>query len=231
MCVFETTVAVDLRRLPRIASRVRRLEEVWASVGFTLVRTFGGGTWLQVLSSDRPNGTIFSGTLREPAPWTGYANGYGLFPRAGADVWPRDEGKVVDLLGALDALESGDRSSPPTTTDVRLVATFIGCEPMDGDASRDRIGASIMTAAGDRVAFPRTRARDFVDGSARIPTGTTWRVGWEPDLRATFAVGGRPLLVTAAYRCSEDGVKVTDVAVAEVVVGPAGPAASPSPPP
>ncbi|MFN8521212.1 MAG: hypothetical protein U0667_17925 [Chloroflexota bacterium] len=231
-CTFEADVSVDLRRLPRLASKVRGLEEAYASIGFTLVRSFGDGTWLQALETNRPNGTFYSGTLSAPEPWVGTTPRLGLFPRAGAGVSLGSGRTPPDLLGALETarLEMVDTTSPPDTTDVRLVATFVGCEPRDGDASLDRIPAQIQTSAGDRVLFRRQKGRDFVDATVPLPVGTTWRVGWESDPATTFDVADRPLLVTAVIRCPrDDAPKVTDVMVAEVVTPSGTPAAVASP--
>ncbi len=232
-CVFETTVSAGFRRLPRIARRVRRLETVWAGVGFTLVRTFGRGSWLQVQGSERPNDTMFSGTLGEPAPWVGNSAASGLFPARGASARWRDgrdrTAEVERLTGAWrDAAD--DTSTPPTTTDVRLVATFVGCP--DSDDDRNGLAASLRTAAGDQVTIRRAKGRDFVDAVVPIPRDTSWRVGWESDPTTAFDVAEHPLLVTAVYRCRmDDGPEVTDVAVAEVVMSPGVPGASASPDP
>jgi hypothetical protein len=222
-CAFEADVSADLRRLPRIAARVRGLREVWAEVGFTLVRTFGEGAWLQEFET----GGDFAGTLRDPARWSEPMFGHGLFPAVGAKAW-RDDGKPMDLQEALDHLRTIDQSAPPVTTDVRLVTTFVGCDYPD---SGDRLGATIRTAAGDLVTIPRAKGRDFIDTTIALPTGTTWRLGWASDevfadgtrdvahSAATFEITERPLLVTAAYRCQEEsGSSATDATVAEVIV-------------
>jgi hypothetical protein len=221
-CAFEADVSVDLRRLPRVAARVRGLREVWAEVGFTLVRTFGDGTWLQEFET----GGDFAGTLSEPATWSEPISNTGLFPALGVSAW-REDGKPTDVLQALDDLRSLDESVPPVTTDVRLVATFVGCDYPD---SGDRLGATIRTTAGDLVTIPRAKGRDFIDATVPLPRGSTWRLGWASDevfpdgtrnvatSAATFEVADRPLLVTAAYRCKEEsGSTATDATVGEVI--------------
>jgi len=238
-CTFEADVSADLRRLPRLAARVRGLTTVWAALGFTLLRTFGAGTWLQELSSNSTGETVFSGTLRHPLPWNGRTPHVGLFPAAGVTAW-REDGKPTHVLEALhdDRLRTLDESVPPTTADVRLVATFVGCDYPDEDA---RLGASLRTAAGDLVTIPRAKGRDFVDVTVPLPSGTTWRVGWQsvevhpdgtrdsPPSMAAIAVKDQPLLVTAAYRCRVSGATPTQVAVAEVIATDPSPQPSASP--
>jgi hypothetical protein len=229
-CVFETDVSVDLRRLPRMAARVPRLTSASAELGFTVLRTFGGGTWLQELQTLRPNGTIFSGTLDHPTPWSGLTPRLGLFPADGA-TFRRDDRPVPDLQDELHderLLVMGD-SAPPVTTDVRVVATFPGCGRVDSD---DLPGASIRTAAGDLVTISRSRGRDFVDATVPLPIGTTWNVGRNTDdpPAGTFEVSDRPLLVTMSYRCpADDGFRATKVAIAEIVGSRPVPGASGSP--
>lgn len=231
-CVFETTVSADLRRLPRIARRVPRLKTVWAEVGFTLVRTFARGTWLQVQGSNRLNDTMFSGTLGEPMPWMGSSAALGLFPTQGAAaIWRdgRDRTDDVERLTAAWRNVANDTSIPPSTTDIRLVATFVGCRNVDDD--RNGLAAALRTSAGDLITIRRAKGRDFVDATVAVPRDTSWRVGWESDPTTAFVVGAHPLLVTAVYRCREhDGPEVTDVAVGEIVAHPS-PSAASSPPP
>jgi hypothetical protein len=217
-CAFEAQVFADLRRLPRMAGHHPRLTTVWAEIDLKLVRTFGDGAWLQELDYIRPNGTVFSGTLADPLRSMGATPQIGLFPAAGATAW-REDGKRADMLDALhdDRLRSQDSSRAPATTDVRLVATFVDCANSDEDRDRDRMGASMLTADGDRVTFRRARGLDFIDEIVWLPVGSTWQVGWDWGQTAPFQVGSAPLLVTGTYRCTDDGVRLEDVAVGEVI--------------
>ncbi len=212
-CIFEADVTVDLRRLPRIARRERRLESAWAGVGFTLIRTFGAGSWLQTLTSERLDGTSFSGTPGAPEPWVGSAYPAGLFPAEGISVWRYADvaGPDVQALIASARSELGDTSRPPTTTPVRMVATTTGCTDGPPDMS-------LMTTDGDQVTARPTRGgRAFVDATWPLPVGTAWRVGFDPDPSRTVEVGDTPLLVTARYRCGQDGLVIEDVAFAEII--------------
>jgi hypothetical protein len=230
-CAFEADVSADLRRLPEIAAHHPRLTTAWAEVDLKLVRTFGDGTWLQELDYVRPDGTVFSGTLADPAPSGGGTPRIGLFPAAGATAW-REDGKRADMLDALhdDRLRSLDHSEPPATTDMRLVATFVACDGEDGNHDGDGVGASIRTADGDLVTFERLRGRHFVDTTQSLPTGSTWQVGWDWGQTAPFDVGRSPLLVTATYRCTDEGTRIQDVVVGHIVSPPSeSPASSADP--
>lgn len=211
-CRFEADVRVDVGRLPRIARRVDRLRLGGAAVGFVLVRTFADGTWLQAIPSyDLPGQTGWSGTLGEPTDWIGQANPVGLFPRDGAlDASSGPNERPVDYLAIVDAVlaAGADPSQVVPSTDVRVIATFEGCD--------EAITTRLHTADGDDVILAAARRRDHLDRTVRLPVGSVWWVAWAEDPSSAFLVGETPLLIAADLTCDQRGRHVRAVTVAEI---------------
>jgi hypothetical protein len=213
-CRFESDVRVDVHRLPRIARSVPRLRASTAIIGFVLLRTFAGGTWLQrVVAGDVVDRPGWSGTLSRPEDWVGQAPPMGLFPRAGArDTAQGPGGGRVGYLGIVDAVRDamGDTSVPVSSTDVRVIATFTGCD--------EAVTATLHSDDGDDVLPAPARRQDQFDATVSLPVGSTWWVRWADDPSPAFTVTDQPLLVAASLACDElVGRTVTDTTVAEVV--------------
>jgi hypothetical protein len=212
-CVFETDVHVDLSRLPRIARQVDGFVSPSAAIGFTLVRTFAGGTWLQFLEGFDRSETRVRRTLQDPGTWEGRAEPMGLYPASTADGPPDEPGLRRFDYGAIVEQareELGDTTVPAPSTPVRFIADFAGCS--------GPVAATLQTVAGDRVIIDAAGTPPRLDTTVDLPVGTTWRVGQAPDGAVSFDVGPKDLLVAARYPCAEGGSgTVTDVAVAEIV--------------
>ena len=222
-CAFETDVHIDLAKLPRIARRVDGFESPSAAIGFTLVRTFAGGTWLQFLEGYDALGAQYElRSLRDPGAWDGRAEPMGLFPSSTADG-PSDEPGLrgFDYAAIVEQArqELGDTTNPTPSTPVRYIADFTGCS--------DSLAATLQTAAGDRVIVDATGSPPHVDATVDLPIGTAWRVGHRADGATVFDVGSKELLVAARYACAEgDGLAVADVTIAEVVSSATAPPAA-----
>ncbi len=137
----------------------------------------------------------------------------GLFPREGA----RDsaEGPDVEPVGypsIVDAVRDsmGDTSMPVPSTDVRVFATFTGCD--------EPVAATLHTDDGDDVPLGRARRQDHLDTTVSLPRGSTWSLSWAADPSLGFTVSDVPLMVTASLACDESvGRTVTGMTVAEVI--------------
>ncbi|GEM_PF-4673193 len=209
-CVFEAEISLDLDPLPTIAKGVRGFGDPAASVGLGLVRTFAGGTWLQLLEAQ---GDGPQQTLRQPGDWSGHLDPVGLFPVATAGI--RDAAAAIEAARRA----AGDATQPVVGTPVRFIAGPIDCPSNDA--------RGLETADGDRVIFDAATQDGPIDTTVDLPVGTTWRVGHAAAGGMTFAVGSIPLIVVVSYECTDRGPLPVAVQVAEVVSSEHSPSPAP----
>lgn len=220
-CRFVADVSVDVHRLPRLAQRIDDFQGTSAEVNLALVRSFAGGTWLQVVDG---SGEGEAGTLGTPVAWVGTAPAVGLFPAStarGRDPAPGRQAFDDVAAVATARHEFADPTAPPGSREVRFRATVDGCDEVD-------VIPSLGTRDGDRASFAPSQAGE-VDATVSLPVGTTWRV--ELDAAATpVVVGDHDLSVRASYACDEDddGALVVGVSADAEPEGPE--TAAPEPP-
>lgn len=204
---------------------IRRLEEhgslMWASANLTLVRTFGEGTWLQVLPfyTGGEGGPLdgAAGRLGAIEPVDGTLFPFGLFPATEATPVPGERfvsGMELDYRAVVEGLraQSDDPTRPPPVAPVRLrVGIRQPCENAAVLTMHDDGGAWIFTAvAADGV--PLTT----VDETIELPVGIPWRLtlhdgggidfdqgrqGWGIRL-GPIASDGTPMVVDATFNCA-----------------------------
>jgi len=175
-CRFDAGIALPVHD---VAAAIRRLEKhgtlTSMSAELTLVRSFGGGTWLQVLPfSFGGNGALEAdaGRLGSIGSTTGTMFPYGLFPsgqatllQAEPDLLPAgfDYGADVERRRR----DIGDGSLPLATAAGQLrVRINPACE-----------GSWVLTMhdeAGDRIFDTPLNGARAIDERIPIPTGVPW---------------------------------------------------------
>jgi len=174
-CQSTANVALPLRDL---APAITRLEThgslMWVSAELTLVRSFGGGTWLQVLPFMAGDGPLdaSAGRLGSIKPAAGKIFPYGLFPSSEAtpipaepDLLPTGFDYGADVERRRGA--AGDASVPLSTAPGLLHVTINPtCE-----------GSSVLTLhdeGGDRIFDAPVTGVPSIDQRLPIPTGIPW---------------------------------------------------------
>jgi hypothetical protein len=213
-CSFQVDVVVPRDQL---VPALRRLEAetdeiLWLTVNPTLVRTFAGGSWLEVLPLDGP--TERQGRLGAIEPLQGTIFPFGLLPAemaqpilAGDGMFPTafDWPRVVDRLRR----QVGDPTGPVPTITGTLDVTF---DPKCDHA----VGIALHTDGGTTAfAAPDVYGRDRIHGDFGIPVGTTWRLtvhdggGIDFDQRGGWGIragdirsDGEGLTVRATFDCA-----------------------------
>ncbi len=205
-CTYRFRVDADLSDLPAIAAAASIDPSVQAAVGFTLVRTFGDGTWLQVMQhfQVRP-----SRAVRPGRPLSGRIATMGLVPVRDADGWTtQQDGAAIDLARQVARATRGltDPSRPLRTVRVRLAVDAPGCWPYLRLAIHDDQAARPF----DANLLELDPAGTVVD----VPDGLPWTVSlWQGGVfdgnetggvsvqAGTFTTAGKDLEVTAHYAC------------------------------
>ena len=207
-CTYHFRVDADLSVLPAIAAAAPIDPYVQADIGFTLVRTFGDGTWLQVMKhfQTRP-----SRAVRPGRPLSGRISTMGLVPVRTADAWTeQQDGSTIDLARMVARSTWGlpDPSRPLRTVRVRLAVDAPGCWPYLRLAIHDDQAARPFDA--DLLGLDP--AGTVVD----VPDGLPWTVSlWQGGIfdgnetggisvqAGDFTTAGEDLEVTAHYVCGE----------------------------
>jgi hypothetical protein len=216
-CRYETTLTLPV---DDVLSALRRMEArgevLWLEVNLTLVRTFAGGSWLQVLPfSNGGDGAAAggTGTLGAVLPTHGRIFPFGLFPaaratpiRAGMGMFTTDFDYAASVERAR--IELGDGSRPLHMVPVDLRAEI---EKACGFAW----ALTMHTDDGDHVFEANIRGHRSIEATVKIPAGTTWRLtlhdggGIDFDqgrmgtgIRAgNISSSGKPIEVDAAFVC------------------------------
>lgn len=241
-CLLVATIDLpinDLRPAIKRLEKGARLTEVSAEL--TLIRTFGGGTWLQVLPfRHRGDGAIaaLTGRLGAIEPTVGPLFPYGLFPAEQATRVRRDPRLFPRGFGYAAAVEkhrqqAGDETKPlataPGTLTVRMVPM---CEGSPALTLHDEGGDRIFDAKLHRVPDIKQRVAVPVD----VPWWLTLHDGGGIDsLRFGFGVRigpvatkGAPIAIDADFDCSVPSavVRVNGAIVGATEPSPTSAAAS-----
>jgi hypothetical protein len=221
-CRYEADVVLPA---DEIMPAVRWLEDngevMWITANMTLVRTFGDGTWLQVLplleANDR-DGSVGQGAGRlgaiEPVDGTLFPNG--LFPAEVATPIPKggawmftagfDYGRVVER----ERIAMGDASRP---LEMAAGSLHVEIDPPCPHAAH----LTLHDDAGDRVFDTDVHKKRSVVATFSIPTQTTWQLTLHDGGGIDFDQGrqgsgvrvgeirsdGDPIIVNAGFDCTE----------------------------
>jgi hypothetical protein len=243
-CRYETTITIPTDDL---APAVRELGEharlMWVSAELTLVRTFAGGTWLQVLPfMHGGDGALeaVTGTLGAIEPTSGTLFRFGLFPADRATPVPavpfaRPAG--FDYAAAVEArrVDGGDDSLPLEAAPARLRVVLD--PPCEGSPA-----LTVHDEAGDWVFVERLHQVPELDAPLALPVDVPWwitlhdgggidfdqgRLGWGTRI-GPIGSDGEPILVEADFDCRvPKGVVRVDGAVVQPVESDA-PGAAPT---
>lgn len=176
-CRYAVDVSIPLAGL---ADAIARLEQhgnlIWVSADMTLVRTFGGGRWLQVAAFQRSETAApgaSGGRLGSVVATHGVLNWSGLFPASEAIPIPDpnseanpplDYGSIVESLRK----QAGDTTEPPPAVDVdlnvRIVRSCVGWMEL---TFHDDLGNSAFYA-NEIPDHPEMHA------STSMPVGSPW---------------------------------------------------------
>jgi hypothetical protein len=175
-CRYVTDVSLPTDEIPGALRRLARVGDLeWITVNMTLVRTFGSGTWLQVLPLLADGAArARAGRLGAIRRVGGRVYPFGLFPAdratpVRADRWMFtsrfDYGPVVERLRQ----RVPDRSDP--------IRTVKGHVAVDLAASCARAAhLTLHDTAGNRVFDTPLRDERRIEGTFRIPVSGTWRL-------------------------------------------------------
>ncbi len=244
-CRSEVEIDLPLDDLP---AAIKRLEKnaslIWVSAELTLVRTFAGGTWLQVLPFMPEDAPIDAraGRLGAVAPAKGTLFPFGLFPAAQATRVPPDPElfpQGFDYAAAVEIRRSaaGDGSLPLATTPALLrISIAPACN-----------GSYVLTLhdeRGDRVFDRPLDQITSIDEEIQLPLGVPWWFTLHDGGGIDFDQGRQgsgvrvgpigtteqPIAVDAAFDCSgPHGVVRVDGAVVGPTQAPATPPTTAAP--
>jgi hypothetical protein len=244
-CQSEVEIDLPVDDLP---AAIKRLEKngslIWVSAELTLVRTFAGGTWLQVLPFIPIDAPIDAraGRLGAVAPATGTLFPFGLFPATQATRVPPDPElfpQGFDYAAAVEIRRSaaGDGSLPLATAPALLrISIAPACN-----------GSYVLTLHDERGDRVFDRSLDHItslEEKIQLPLGVPWwftlHDGGGIDFDQGRQGGGtrigpigtteQPIAVDAAFDCSAlRGVVRVDGAVVGPTEAPATPPVTAAP--
>jgi hypothetical protein len=216
-CQDIANIALPLRDL---APAITRLETngslMWVSAELTLVRSFGGGTWLQVLPFMGADGPLDAGAgrLGSIKPAAGKIFPYGLFPSSEATSIPADaELLPTGFQYGADVeqrrRDAGDSSMPLTTALGFLRATIN--PPCQGS-----FVLTVHDEGGDRILDLPLDGVRTIDKGLTIPVGVPWWLTLQDGGGIDFDQGRQgtgvrlgpigtdetPIAIDAAFDCS-----------------------------
>ena len=195
---------------------------VMADVGFTFARSFGDGTWLQVMDSFRA--ARRDRQLRDGRSTAGTLLTTGLVPVGRADGWARQQpASTLAVAERVARLTAGlrDRSRTLDTVRVRLAFDAPACWPYhrlaihDDQATRPFDAAILeLDPAGTIVSVPDDTTWNvtlyesgMVDGDLgrqrAHPAGTFTTSGQDLELHATFTCGDTPSATLTAIPAAD----------------------------
>jgi hypothetical protein len=221
-CMYTAEVSVPLRPAQRFVAATDGIESPVVVVGFSLVRTFGQGTWLQVLRADdlsdgrraRPAGTtmMIGGSIPQ-AP---------VVPAAGVQLWGQGLRSSLGIAEIRDRLRTRpDPSAPVPTVTAQLGITTAGCAPH----------AQVQLVDGwDTVPFAGPVATVGPAGTlVSLPDGTDWSLLVAGSKIGQIRTAGQDLVIQGSATCQADAAD--DAArVQGRVTGEAASAPLPAPP-
>lgn len=212
-CTYSVDIAIPTDELPAAISRLRKSGKlIWVSADLTLVRTFGGGQWLQVLPFSRGEeggAQAEVGRLGAMVPNHGDLYPAALFPAAQAAPIPRDDwdkvraldyGRIVDAFRA----KSEDGSAPIPMVDVNLHVRFEPLCPYEMELFlHDDLGNHLF----------QTWTHDLVPGideTTSMPIGSPWFVTLDAGDGTLYPVvrlgpiisDGMPVQIDATLDCA-----------------------------
>lgn len=217
-CTYRFKVDADLSALPAAAAAAPLVgPEAQAEIGVTLVRTFGDGTWMQVLDTFDGRRALSPGRTS-----SGRIASMGLVPVRAVEGWSRQQyGSTIDLARriARATRDLPDPSRALPTVRVRLAVDAPGCWPYLRLAIHDDQGARPL----DADLLELDPASTVVD----VPDGLPWTVSlWEGGIfdgndtggvsaqAGSFTTAGENLEVTAHYVCDGAGTYTGSLTVA-----------------
>lgn len=228
-----------------ILGAIQRLEGkgnslMWISSELTLVRTFAGGTWLQVMpfmAGDREGGLAGqAGRLGAIEPVSGALFPFGLFPaeqatpvRKGGWMFTTrfDYARLAERLRAA----TNDATQPIETAPGRLQVDFT-------KACDHAVHLTLHDDAGDHIFDVDAYGKERIEADVEVPVGIAWRLtvhdgggidfdqgrhGWGIRM-GRIETDGSPITINATFACA-GGTGTIDV------VGGVPDPSSPSPPP
>lgn len=199
-------------------------------VQLTLVRTFGAGTWLQVLPFGREGDPGPFGTVANPPPSAGDLFPYGLFPaaiasRLGESVSPR-----LANENYRDYVEPLRRDATDKSRPLRMAPAFIHVQfSPECNAGGSSILA-VETEAGDVVWDARHYLLDEIDDGFAVPVDVPFTLtlhGGDGIDGAVVKTGGivsdgSPISIGATFDCSEPLNPMLEVTTTAHVAGASG---------
>lgn len=244
-CRYVADIDLPTDGIPGAIERVLavgHLSGVGAQV--TLVRSFGGGSWLQVLPLNVPElpggGAGAAGRLGAIEGVEGIIFPYGLFPADQATVLTRDNwawSADVDYGAVVDRLrqQAGDPTQPMPTVPGRVRVEI-------GDACVDAARLSMHNDAGDQVFGADVAPGRLIQTSVRFPIGVAWRLtlhdggGIDLDQRQGWGertdeieADGSPITIDARFSCIADPTVRVDKVLAAPLRSPDAGSSAPAP--
>ena len=243
----QSDVEIDLP-LDDLPAAIKRMEKngslIWVSAELTFVRTFAGGTWLQVLPFMPVDAPIDAraGRLGAVEPAKGALFPFGLFPAAQATPVPPDPElfpRGFDYAAAVETRRSaaGDGSLPLATAPAFLRITI-------APACNGSFVLTLHDERGDRVFDRPLEHVTSIEEQLQLPIGVPWwftlhdggGIDFDQGRQGTGARVGpigtteQPITVDAAFDCSvPHGVVRVDGAVVGPTQAPATPATTAGP--
>jgi hypothetical protein len=173
------TIDVDLAT-GEIPAAIRRLKQsadlMWVSVELTLVRTFGGGTWLQVIPFGVDDGSIEGRARRMGAIEAnrGTLFPFGLFPSHRSNLVQAGQWMFATRFDYGRTVERLRRDADDATTPLTMAAghLLVDIAPRCDHAAR----LTLHDDAGDRAFDAEVLEESRIEGDFEIPIGIPWRL-------------------------------------------------------
>jgi hypothetical protein len=220
-CTYTAEVAVPLRPAQRFIASTSAIESPVAVIGLTLVRTFGGGEWLQMSGTQDLVDGRRSARLAKLTAIEGWIPRAPVVPSGEAHVWGLRQGPnlgIDELTGLLGTAEQGSAPVPTVTFKLDLRATGCGAHQavqlVDGWSTLPLAGSvATVGPAGTLVA---------------VPDRTSWTLRIGGTSVGEVEAAGEDRVFEATVECQRDaegativeGSVTTEVAPATLPVPP-----------
>jgi hypothetical protein len=209
-CEYVGHIALETRGLYKEASRQPYLETPAAIVGFTLVRSFGQGRWVQMMPMLPTEETQRDGTLARPGPADGSIVSMGMFPAARAQPSRYPNEGVLDWVSIVEKArrDLGDPSDPIPTVTAQVDISLNRC--------RGYWMVAIHDAHGNLPLALRAKERSAIHERVDLPDGREWTLTSEGEEGifeftegpeggglhvGSFTTNGEDLSITADLTC------------------------------
>ncbi|MBX3031058.1 MAG: hypothetical protein KF809_12990 [Chloroflexi bacterium] len=204
-CSYTADVTVRLRPARRLIASIRDIESPVVVIGFTLVRTFGEGEWLQVSTTQDLEDGLRSQPVSRLTAAEGWIPQAAVVPTGEAHITGLRDGPnlgIDELTRLLDP--AGPGSAPVPTVTVRLDVQATGCRAHQAVQLVDAWGT--LPLAGSIATVGPAGIL------AAVPDRTSWSVAVGGTVVGTVDVQGedRILAATVACRTAADGDETAD---------------------